>query len=105
MYGKNFARLRKRAGLSQEAVAAKLGYANDRNANVSSIETGNRRSLPRPKTVMRHAEILDCQPWELLDGVETEYDRLRTKGEPHRRDTAPQRAKPVAVLRRGSVAK
>lgn len=76
VYGKNFARLRQRASLSQEDVARSLGYAKDRNANVSSLEVG-RRSLPKPATVRQHAEILKCETWELMDGVVTDYDQLR----------------------------
>lgn len=86
-YGRNFARLRKRAGLNQEDVAALLGYKENRNANVSSIEVG-RRPLPRPPMIRRHAELLKAEPWELMQGVETEYDQLRSGAPRDRNVTA-----------------
>ena len=74
-YGEQFRRLRERRGLTQEAVAAALKYK--RAAPVSLIERKSTK-VPRPKTIKKHALALACEPWELLAGVPTEYDWLRT---------------------------
>jgi len=84
-YGQNFKRLRLHAEMSQEAVAAKLGYKKDRSGNVSSLESGS-RGLPKPATVRDHAKALGVEPWQLMEGVVTEYDALRSVPEPHTKD-------------------
>jgi transcriptional regulator with XRE-family HTH domain len=52
---------RKRTGLSQRALAARLGCGQDR---IAEWETA--RCLPRTATVVRLAEALDIEPGELL---------------------------------------
>lgn len=74
-YGDNFKRLREARSLSQEAVAARLKYSKERNANVSTIERSTR--VPKPNTIRKHAKVLECEPRDLLVQVMTEYDRLR----------------------------
>lgn len=66
--------LRNRARLTQEEVARRLGHK--RPAPVSLIERPNDK-VPKAKTIVRYAKALECQPRELLEDVETEYDRLR----------------------------
>ena len=75
-YGEQFRRLRQRAGLTQEQVAKALRYK--RAAPVSLLERTTAR-LPRARTIKIHATALRCEPWELLAGVPTDYDRLRTR--------------------------
>lgn len=74
-YGQRFKQLRQQQGLTQEQVAVALKFK--RPAPVSLIE---RRLVkpPRQHTIKRHAAALGCQPCELLAGVPTEYDWLRT---------------------------
>lgn len=71
-YGENLKRLR--GEISQEEIARRMGLT--RQGNLSQYELDQR--FPTPETVQQHATALGCQPWELLQGVETEYDRLRS---------------------------
>lgn len=80
-YGQRFKAMRlgagwrpgKRQKFTQEAVAKRLAFK--RAAPVSLIETSD--TVPKPVTIAEHAKALECQPWELLLGVPTDYDRLR----------------------------
>jgi len=72
-FGQNLARLRKRVGISQEELARRIGVK--RSAQISHWETGRRK--PEPRTLTRLAAALDCEPWEFLKGVKTDYDALR----------------------------
>jgi transcriptional regulator with XRE-family HTH domain len=74
-FGGNLRRLRQARGLSQEAVAAALGHK--RPSTVQSWEK-NRR-CPKPESIRVLAEALKCEPWELLEGVATPYDDLRSR--------------------------
>lgn len=76
-YGQRFRELRLRAKLSQEAVAERLDLEKARGGPVSNIELRTKR-VPKASTVLRHAEALRCKPWELLAGVPTDYDLIRT---------------------------
>ena len=75
-YGDRFRELRERADLSQGDVAEKLGLEKGRGSSVSNIE---RYVSPpaRRSTLTKHAAALGCEPWELLAGVATHFDRLR----------------------------
>lgn len=70
-YGTNFRRLR--GPESQEEIARRLKLR--RQANISAIELGSK--VPSVRTIVKHAAALKCTPAELLEGVQTDYDRLR----------------------------
>lgn len=80
-YGQRFRAIRlgpgwqpgKPAKVTQEKLAK--GHF-ERPAPVSKLEHPESK-LPKPVTILEHAELLKCEPWELLLGVPTEYDRLR----------------------------
>jgi transcriptional regulator with XRE-family HTH domain len=72
-FGENLRRIRKSRRLTQEELAERLGLKGT--TPVSLWES--RAAIPRPETVVRIAQALACQPSELLQGVETPYDRLR----------------------------
>jgi transcriptional regulator with XRE-family HTH domain len=74
-FGGNLKRLRDRAGLTQEVLATRLKLK--RPTPVSLWEGQRRSAIPKARTIKKIAAALGCQPWELLDGVETEYDKLR----------------------------
>jgi transcriptional regulator with XRE-family HTH domain len=74
-YGENFRRLRERATLSQEDVAARLGFKKGRNSNISTLEQSDH--IPKLDTILRHAEALGCEPADLLDDVASKYDYLK----------------------------
>lgn len=71
-YGENFRQLR--GAESQETIAKRLRLK--RQANVSAIEVSDK--VPSPKTILKHAKALGRKPSELLKGVETDYDRIRS---------------------------
>lgn len=73
-YWQNFRDLREAKGLSQEAVAQRLGIT--RQGNLSVREKRDQR-VPKPQTIRRHAKALGCKPADLLRGVITEYDAMR----------------------------
>lgn len=79
-FGARFRVLRKRAKLTQEGAAARLGYK--RPAPVSLIERHNRK-VPKIKTILKYAHALGCLPSEFMEDVETEYDRLRSGAYDH----------------------
>lgn len=73
-YGEHLRALRKQLGLSQEAMAARLGYK--RQGNLSLYEAD--KKTPSVKTVLRHAAVAGQLPSEFLaDVIVTEYDRIR----------------------------
>lgn len=71
--------MRERAGLDQEDVAAALELKKERGSSVSNIETRTIKAPARKATIVKHATALKCQPWELLAGVATDLDRLRSQ--------------------------
>lgn len=77
-YGANLKALRERQKLSQEEVARRLGIT--RQGNLPARERNP--DVPRPETVLRHARAIECQSWELLDGLEFMYDQLRQRTPP-----------------------
>lgn len=77
-YGDRFKEIREREGLSQGDVAARLKLEKERGSSVSNIERHTPRAPARIGTIRRHATALGCQPWELLAGVTSELDRLRS---------------------------
>lgn len=76
-YGERFRQLRLRQGSGDEArvldLALKLGKGYP--SSVYNIE--QRWRPPNLRTIEAHARALGCQPWELLEDVETEYDLAR----------------------------
>jgi transcriptional regulator with XRE-family HTH domain len=71
LFGKNLKQLRVVKGLSQEALAEKIGIEIH---NLSRIETG--RSFPRLKTLIKILNVLNIEPIELFNftkGIE-EFD-------------------------------
>jgi transcriptional regulator with XRE-family HTH domain len=74
-FGDNLKRLReaREPNVLQKDLAAVLGHSN--NTTISKWEKGG--VLPEPATIRRVAAALGVEPWQLLEGVETEYDRLR----------------------------
>jgi transcriptional regulator with XRE-family HTH domain len=99
-FGANLRRLRLLKGLTQEELMRRLGLK--RHTPLSLWETG--AAVPHPLTIVRIAAALRCKPAELLDGVETPYDRLRA-GKPllDARARAPAERRP-ATRRRASSA-
>jgi transcriptional regulator with XRE-family HTH domain len=75
-FGENVKTIRERRGLSQEQVAERLGLK--RQANLPRLENGN--EIPSPARILALAVALECEPGELLEDVETEYDKLRKRG-------------------------
>lgn len=80
-FGENLRRLRtaRNPQVRQQELAARLKHKN--NSTVSKWETEG--VLPEPDTVEKVAAALGVKPWQLLDGVDTGYDRLR-RGDPTR---------------------
>lgn len=73
-FGQKLSAARHRAGLTQDALATRLGHAR---ASQISMWENNSRMLPEPSTVVRLAKALGCSSRDLLVDVETPYDRLR----------------------------
>lgn len=61
--GAALAKLRKKRGISQEELAARLNLSGS--TSVSSIETGN----PRADTIARYLRAIDCTPHDLADAL------------------------------------
>lgn len=73
-YGEQLKALREQLRLSQEAMAARMGYK--RQANLSLYENNKKR--PSVKTVLRHARGFNQKPSDFLrDVIVTDYDRVR----------------------------
>jgi transcriptional regulator with XRE-family HTH domain len=64
-FGRNLARARRRAGLSQEELGVR---ATLHRTEIGLLERGER--LPRIDTVMKVAGALSIAPTELIDGIE-----------------------------------
>ncbi len=75
LFGENLKRLRQEHGLTQEALAERLGFR--RPGPVALQETKHKARVPLPRTIRRYAAALGIAPAELMKGVVTEYDRLR----------------------------
>jgi transcriptional regulator with XRE-family HTH domain len=74
-FGENLRTEREAVGLTQEALAARLGLK--RPSPVSIMESFRGGKVPRASQIRKIAEALGVAPAKLLDGVETELDRLR----------------------------
>lgn len=61
LVGSNFARLRRKAGLTQEEVAARSGFSQQ---YISGLERGRRN--PTVVTVFELAQAIDATPLDLL---------------------------------------
>lgn len=72
-FGENLKRLREKKGVTQEKLAAAIGYK--RSANISLLET--RRALPRPETIVKVARALGIPTSAFLEDVDVPYDALR----------------------------
>lgn len=73
-YGERFKALRHKhwkGKLLELAQRLGSGYP----SSVTNIERSWR--VPNVTTIAKHAHALGVSPWELLDGVETEYDVIR----------------------------
>lgn len=75
--GENFKRIREGKKITQESICEALKY--QRPSNVSLLETSTR--LPKPSTIKKMAAALGCEPWELLENVETPHDALRRRSQ------------------------
>ena len=71
-FGANLARLRKRAGLSQEDVCFLAGL---HRTEISNLERGKR--LPRVDTLAKLVAAVKADPSELLEGIVWEPGELR----------------------------
>ena len=76
-FGENLRALRERAHMTQEDVMRALGLK--RSAPVSLMEAMRGSKVPRPRTIEKVAVAVKAEPWELLEGVETELDQLRNR--------------------------
>ena len=72
-FGANLREARTRAGLTQDALAKRLGFK--RTTPISIWERSH--DLPKPATITRLAAALHCSTAVLLRDVETPYDVLR----------------------------
>lgn len=73
-YGARFKQLRKTRWTGTVLALAKA-LDSDYATTVYNIEKDWR--VPTLPTLGKHAKALGCQPWELLENVETEVDRVR----------------------------
>lgn len=76
-FGENLRALRERANMTQEDVMRALNLK--RSAPVSLMEGMRGPKVPRPATIKKVAAAVQAEPWELLEGVVTEIDRLKQK--------------------------
>lgn len=74
-YGENLKRERLDRGLSQKAVAAKMGLSQQ--GNLSEFEAKGSEKVPGADVIRAHAAAIGCEVRDLLVGVVTEIDRLR----------------------------
>jgi len=72
-FGENLRAARLKAGLTQMDLMRRLGFR--RTTPISIWERGYK--FPSPKTITKLAEGIGCETAELMEGVETPYDRLR----------------------------
>lgn len=76
-YGERFRQLREALRLEQPDLAERLFGDRERQPSVSAIEATAGR-IPRPETVKKHAQALNCQVSELIGPVDdTWIDRAR----------------------------
>lgn len=76
-YGERFRQLRHKLWKGRLLdLAQRLGTGYP--SSVTNIERSWR--VPNLTTLAKHADALGCQPWELLDNVDTEYDLVRQVG-------------------------
>lgn len=75
MFGDNLKRLRERTGLNVESlgILLRLNHPHE----IAQWETERKHMISKPEMIVKIAKALHCEPWELLEGVETEYDKLR----------------------------
>lgn len=78
-FGENLRRLRKRAGLTQNDLAARMEFSN--NSPISGWERAAEGRLPDAPVIQQFAKSIGCEPRELLENVVTEYDKLRGVGQ------------------------
>jgi transcriptional regulator with XRE-family HTH domain len=71
-FGRNLARCRRAAGLSQEEASFRAGL---HRTEVSSLERGKR--LPRVDTVAKLAAAVKADPGELFEGIAWQPGELR----------------------------
>lgn len=88
-FGERFRELREARGLRQDTVAQRMKLKKP--TPISLLEGPRKHIVPKPATIRRLAAALECQPWELLDGVVTEYDELRSGAPYDKNVTADQR--------------
>ena len=67
-FGDNLSKSRKKAGLSQEELAAQVGITQ---ANLSILKTGKAKAI-RFSTLDAICKALDCQPGDILEYREEE---------------------------------
>lgn len=78
-FGENMKRLRTAKGLTQKDLAKKMKLASNTPISLWERTLG----IPRADTVKRIADGIGCSTADLLAGVETAYDALRTaRGDP-----------------------
>jgi transcriptional regulator with XRE-family HTH domain len=97
-FGENLKRARERRGVTQEDLARRVGFR--RQSRVSTLE--NSSIVPRAETVVKFAKALDVEPRELLDAVETDYDRLRNGLPLHPAAVRVSRERPAARRKRAA---
>lgn len=73
-FGANLKAARMAAGLTQEALAERLGFK--RASPLSIWETGAK--MPGPKTIIKLAGAIGCDTTRLMNGVVSPYDQLRS---------------------------
>lgn len=85
--GENVRAIRQRRGLTQQALADRLGM---RQPQLNGIEHG-RYGLVQTATLLRLATALACSVDDLLAGVNAAYDEARPRPAPDRRPRARRR--------------
>lgn len=68
-YGERFKALRELREMNTLEAAKRLGRGWP--TAINNLES--QLKVPNFKTIEKHAQVLGCKPWELLEGVETEY--------------------------------
>ena len=74
-FGANFARCRKEAGLTQEAVSHMAGL---HRTEIGTLERGNR--IPRIDTLVKLAATVGVKPEALLEGIVWEPGKIYSGG-------------------------
>ncbi len=86
LFGENVERLRKAAKLTQEGLADRMKLKKP--TPISLMEGPRKAKVPRPATIRKLAAALGVRTADLMDGVITEYDRLRGDA-PHKKKGEP----------------